>query len=404
MGVSEGTQRAALGLWKGGGRSEAWASRAARANRETLSVWETLAVRAPNGPRAAGLVRAARAVRAAGGALAAAAVLAAGAVLASGWRLGASAMGHAGDAHPGMDVAGGAALGGLSGIDWQLYGTLFLNGLSEASHMFLVAVGLSLIFGVMRVLNLAHGALHILTVYVATTLIAWWSNWWLALLVAPLVVAALGAVVEVGLLRPMYGRPATYVLILTFGLVLILHDVLKIGWGVDYKILPEPPALQGVVEIFGIVYPVMYLFGIGVAAALGLLLWLFLTRTRPGRIIRACAEDREMAGSLGINVPLVYTAVFAAGVFLTGLGGVLMGTIMATSAPEAFDTMLYAFAVVVIGGLGSLGGAALGSFLVGQLNAFGLLLMPEWSMAFMFLAMALVLVLRPRGLMGKGGS
>ncbi|MFS8544347.1 MAG: branched-chain amino acid ABC transporter permease, partial [Limnochordales bacterium] len=293
---------------------------------------------------------------------------------------------------------------GTAGVDWQLYATLFLNGLSEASHMYLVAVGLSLIFGVMRVLNLAHGALHIAGVYVAVTLLAWWGNWWLALLLAPLAVAALGALIEVGLLRPMYGRPPTYVLILTFGIVLILHDVLKIGWGVDYKILPEPPALAGVVDILGVVYPVSYLFGIAVAAALGLLLWLFLARTRPGRIIRACAEDREMAASLGINVPLVYTGVFTLGAFLTAFGGVLMGTIMATSAPEALDTMLYAFAVVVIGGLGSFGGAALGSLLVGQLNAFGLLVMPEWNMAFMFLAMALILVLRPRGLLGRGGA
>ncbi|HEY8417560.1 MAG TPA: branched-chain amino acid ABC transporter permease [Limnochordales bacterium] len=307
--------------------------------------------------------------------------------------------GHAGHLH-GVEAAGAAGLG----IDWQLYGTLFLNGLSQASHMYLVAVGLSLIFGVMRVLNLAHGALHIAGVYVGVTLLAWWGNWWLALALAPLVVAAVGALIEVGLLRPMYGRPPTYVLILTFGIVLILHDVFKIGWGVDYKILPEPPQLRGVVEIFGIVYPVMYLFGIAMAALLGVLLWLFLSRTRPGRIIRACAEDREMAASLGINVPLVYTAVFTLGAFLTGFGGVLMGTIMATHAPEALETMLYAFAVVVIGGLGSMGGAALGSLLVGQLNSFGLLIAPEWNMAFMFLAMALVLILRPRGLLGKGGA
>jgi len=308
--------------------------------------------------------------------------------------------GHAGHFHHAVEAAGGL----IARIDWQLYGTLFLNGLSQASHLYLVAVGLSLIFGVMRVLNLAHGALHIAAVYIALSVVSLLGSWWAALLLAPLAVAALGALIEIGLLRPMYGRPPTYVLILTFGLVLIIHDLLKIGWGVDYKILPEPPLLRGVVEVFGIVYPVSYLFSIGVAAALGLGLWLFLIRTRPGRIIRACAEDREMAASLGINVPLVYTAVFTAGAFLTGFGGVLMGTIMATHAPEALETMLYAFAVVVIGGLGSLGGAALGSLLVGQLNAFGLMIMPEWNMAFMFLAMALVLILRPRGLLGQGGA
>src|SRR5690606_18072412 len=149
-------------------------------------------------------------------------------------------------------------------------------------------------------LNLAHGAIHIAGVYVALSVLSLWNNWWVALAVAPLLVAGLGAALEISLLRPMYGRPPTYVLILTFGIVLILYDLFKIGWGVDYKILPEPPALQGAVEFAGIVYPVSYLFSIGVAAGLGVLLWLFLGRTRPGRIIRACAEDREMAASLGI--------------------------------------------------------------------------------------------------------
>lgn len=290
------------------------------------------------------------------------------------------------------------------GLDWTLYLTFFLNGLSEASHMFLLAAGLSLIFGVMRVLNLAHGALHIAGIYVALSLMAWGANWWAALLVAPLVVAGFGALMEVGLLRPMYRRHPSYVLILTFGVVLILHDLFKIGWGVDWKLLPEPPLVSGTVEVAGIYYPGFYLFGIALAGLVGLLLWYFIERTRPGRLLRAAAEDREMAAALGVDVRRLYTLTFAIGCFLTAFGGVLMGTVMSITPSYSFDAMLYAFAVVVIGGLGSLGGAALGTFLVGQLNAFGLLVVPEWDMAFMFLLMAAVLILRPRGLFGRETS
>ncbi|MFQ5984836.1 MAG: branched-chain amino acid ABC transporter permease, partial [Alphaproteobacteria bacterium] len=254
----------------------------------------------------------------------------------------------------------------------QLFFTFFLNGLSQAAHMFLLALGLSLIFGVLGILNLAHGALHIAGVYVALSLIEWAGNWWLSLFLAPLVVAAVGVLLEVSLLRPMYARHPTYVLILTFGVILVLQDVFKLGWGVDFKLLAEPAEVSGSLDLAGLRYPTFYLFNIGAAIVTGLLVWIFLQRTPPGRSIRAAAEDREMAAALGVNVPLVYTAVFALGTFLAAFGGVLMGTIMAISPNEAFDTMLFGFAIVVVGGLGSLAGAALGAFLVGQVNAFGL--------------------------------
>ncbi len=283
----------------------------------------------------------------------------------------------------------------------ELYLTLFLNGLSQAAHMFLLALGLSLIFGVMKVLNLAHGALHIAGVYVALTLLAWAGNWWLALLLAPLVVGAVGVLLEVGFLRPLYARHPTYVLILTFGVILVLQDLFKIGWGVDFKLLPEPALLAGSVELAGLRYPRFYLFDIAVALVAGFALWAFLERTWLGREIRAAAEDREMAAAVGVNIRRVYTLVFGLGTLLTALGGVLMGVIMSVSPGMAFDTMLVAFVVVVVGGLGSLPGAALGALLVGQVNAFGLLVAPEWEMAFMFVLMAAVLVLRPRGLLGR---
>jgi branched-chain amino acid transport system permease protein len=296
----------------------------------------------------------------------------------------------------------GMDMGGMDhGHVWHLAVMMFLNGLSQASHMFLLALGLSLIFGVMRILNLAHGALHIFGVYAALTVLAYWSNWWVALLLGPLIVAGVGAVMETTLLRPMYRRHPTYVLILTFGAILVFYDLFRLGWGVEYQLLPEPGLVGGAIDLLGIVYPTFYLFSIVAAIAVGLLVWAFLERTRPGRLIRAAAEDREMAAAVGINVPLVYTAVFALGTLLTAFGGVLMGTIMATSPAEAFHTMLHAFAIVVIGGLGSLSGAALGAFLVGQVNAFGLLIAPEWEIAFMFLLMAIVLVLRPHGLLGR---
>jgi branched-chain amino acid transport system permease protein len=298
-------------------------------------------------------------------------------------------MGHTGIDHTGMLT------------DPTLIVTLALNAVTQASHMMLLALGLSLIFGVLRVLNMAHGALHIAGLYVGLSVVQVTGSWWAALVVSPLILAAVGAVLEITLIRPLRNRHPTHVLILTFGLILVFQDLFKLLWGVDIKLLTEPQVLTGAVTVLGVAYPKFYLFNMAAAALAVTLVWLLLTRTTAGRVIRAAAQDPEVAAAVGVPVPRVYTAVFALGTLLTAFGGVLMGTIMSFTPAVALETMLYAFAIVVIGGLGSLPGAIVGSLLVGFIDAFGLLLAPGWSIAFVFVVMAAVLVLRPYGLLGR---
>jgi branched-subunit amino acid ABC-type transport system permease component len=301
-----------------------------------------------------------------------------------------------------MDHTG--MLGGLLGADPSLIVTLALNAVTQASHMLLLALGLSLIFGVLRVLNMAHGAFHVAGLYVGLSVVQVTGSWWTALFVAPLILAAVGAGLEITLIRPLRNRHPTHALILTFGVILVFQDLFKLLWGVDIKLLAEPPILSGAVTVLGVPYPKFYLFNIAAAAIVVTLVWIFLMRTIAGRVIRAAAQDAEVAAAVGVPVPRVYTAVFALGTFLTAFGGVLMGTIMSFTPAAALDTMLYAFAIVVIGGLGSLPGAVLGSLLVGFIDAFGLLVAPGWSIAFVFVVMAAVLVLRPHGLLGRADA
>jgi branched-chain amino acid transport system permease protein len=300
--------------------------------------------------------------------------------------------------HTGMDHTG---MGGLLGAEPALVVTLVLNAVTQASHMLLLALGLSLIFGVLRVLNMAHGALHVAGLYVGLSVVHVTGSWWAALIVSPLILAAIGAGIESTLIRPLRNRHPMHALILTFGVILVFQDCFKLLWGVDIKLLTEPRILSGAASVFGVPYPKFYLFNIVAAAIVVTLLWLLLTRTMAGRVIRAAAQDPEVAAAVGVPVPRVYTAVFALGTFLAAFGGVLMGTIMSFTPAAALDTMLYAFAIVVIGGLGSLPGAVLGSLLVGFIDAFGLLVAPGWSIAFIFVVMAGVLVLRPHGLLGR---
>jgi len=290
---------------------------------------------------------------------------------------------------------------GVLGADPALIATLVLNAVTQASHMLLLALGLSLIFGVLRILNMAHGALHVAGLYVGLSVVQATGSWWTALFISPLILAAIGAGLEITLIRPLRNRHPTHALILTFGVILVFQDLFKLLWGVDIKLLAEPRILSGAVAVFGVPYPKFYFFNIVAAAIIVTLLWLFLTRTSAGCVIRAAAQDPEVAAAVGVPVPRVYTAVFALGTFLTAFGGVLMGTIMSFTPAAALDTMLYAFAIVVIGGLGSLPGAVLGSLLVGFIDAFGLLVAPGWSIAFVFVVMAAVLVLMPHGLLGR---
>ena len=277
-----------------------------------------------------------------------------------------------------------------------------LNGLSQGMLLFLIAVGLSLIFGVMGILNFAHGALYMvgayLTFQVAVTM---GMNYWLAMVIAPLLVAAIGVFMETVFLRRVYSRDVSTQLLLTFAFILIFNDLVRMIWGSGPRTVPPPEILSGSVMIMGRAYPVYNLFIILVAPLVGLALWFALTRTRAGGIVRAAAEDRHMAGLLGINVPWVYTAVFAVGSWLAATGGVLAAPLRTISPAMGDNVIIESFIVAVVGGLGSFPGAFIGALILGLLNAFGIIIAQRWQIAFPFLLMAIILLWRPQGLFGE---
>ncbi|MBI3624727.1 MAG: ABC transporter permease [Candidatus Rokubacteria bacterium] len=285
-------------------------------------------------------------------------------------------------------------------MEFSSYLVFFLNGLTFGMLLFLISSGLSLTFGVLGVLNFAHGTFYMLGAYLAYEGLRLSGSFWLALLVAPLLVAAFGAAIEIVLLRPVYGRPVVYQLLLTFGVILVVIDLVKAIWGMGYYSVPFPLLLTGSVSVLGRGYPKYNLFIIAVSLLIAGGTWLLLHRTRFGTLVRAAASNRKIAQALGVNVPRLFTVVFALGAWLGGLGGALASPLGSLSLDMPVRIIVEAFAVVVIGGLGSWPGALLGSFLIGQLEAFGILLIPRFHMAFIFMLMTVVLIARPRGLLG----
>lgn len=275
-----------------------------------------------------------------------------------------------------------------------------LVGLSEAMYLWLVAAGLSLIFGVLRVLNFAHGSLYMLGAYFAWVAFRVSGSFWVALIVGPLLVAAAGWLMEFGFLRRVYSAPDAFQLLLTFAFVLILDDAVKLAFGPVYQSPPTPAALSGAVMIGRSILPTYHLFILGVGALVGLGLWFLLERTGFGLVIRATAADREMARALGVRSSRLFTRVFILGAWLAGLGGALSMPVRAISPGMGEFIIIEAFVVVVLGGLGSLRGAFLGSVLIGLLHAYGLLFMPVFELALGYMAMAAVLIVRPWGLFG----
>ncbi len=276
-----------------------------------------------------------------------------------------------------------------------------LNGLSTGTVFFLIALGLTLIFGVLGVLNFAHGALYMLGAYLAFQITdALIPNFWVALLLAPIVVAAAGGLVEVFFLRRLYGRDIVYQLLLTVAFVLILNDAVRIFWGSGPHAVSLPDPFADPVKLFGRYYPSYRLFLIALAPVIGLGIWLALERSRAGKIVRAAAADREMASALGIDVPLVFTTIFVLGAWLAGVGGVLAAPLLTIAPAMGDDIIINSFIVAVIGGLGSFPGAFVGALLLGLFNAYGIVLAPGLQLAFASLLMAAVLLVRPRGLFG----
>jgi branched-subunit amino acid ABC-type transport system permease component len=283
----------------------------------------------------------------------------------------------------------------------------FSNGLIIALGIYLIASGLSLVFGVLGILNFAHGSLYMYGAFFVFTFTRHIlgtvpGSFWIALILVPVLIALLGACMEMGFLRPIYQADPLYQLLLTYGLVLVFGDLVKLFWGAENLSVSRPPGFAGTVSILGHLFPsyqVWVLIPISLAAMIGL--YLFLDHTRLGRIVRAATQDREMIGALGINVRLLYTGVFAIGAYLGGLGGAVLAPMGALYPGMDFDIIIDVFLVVVLGGLGSMSGTALGALIFGELRSFGILFVPQFETLFIYILMAVVLVTRPQGLLGK---
>jgi branched-chain amino acid transport system permease protein len=286
----------------------------------------------------------------------------------------------------------------------QLFVVQLLSGLASAASLFLVASGLSLIFGVTRIVNFAHGAFFMLGAYLAFTLTDRFSGplgFWGGMALAAVLVGLLGALFEMLLLRRIYRAPELFQLLATFGATLVVEDVVLLIWGPEELLGPRAPGLAGAVEVIGKRVPSYDVFLILLGPLVLALLWLILHRTRWGVLIRAATQDRDMVAALGVNQKWLFTGVFALGTFLAGLGGALQAPREAADHTMDLRIIIEIFVVVVIGGLGSIEGAFVAAILVSVLNAFGILIVPKISLALVFLLMAIVLVIRPTGLFGR---
>ena len=287
----------------------------------------------------------------------------------------------------------------MSADEFQLQ---LLNGITFGALLFLVASGFTLIFGLMRIVNLAQGSLYLLGGYIGLSTVRATGSFWLALLAGAAAVGAIGLVIERGLLRAVRGRPMSEIL-LTVGLSFIVADVALATWGGDPITLDAPPGLDGSTEVFGITYPVFRLAVLGLGAAVAIGLWYLLERTRVGAMVRAGVDDREMAAALGIDVRAVFTAVFVLGALLAGLAGVVGGAYLSLFPGADAEILTYSLVVVVLGGLGSLRGAVVGSLLVALIYTYGQSLVPDLAYFVLFAPMALILIVRPQGLFGRAG-
>jgi branched-chain amino acid transport system permease protein len=282
-----------------------------------------------------------------------------------------------------------------------------LSGLSYASTLFLVASGLSLIFGVTRIVNFAHGSFYMVGAYLACTLTASVPStpipYWFAIIATAVIVGLLGIVMEVLVLRRIYRAPELFQILATFGIILIVQNVVQLVWGSEEIFASRAPGLRGAVNIFGQAFPqydiVLMLVGLGVLAGV----WLVVHKTRWGILVRAATEDREMAASLGINQSVLFTSVVFLGCALAGLAGALQIPKEPANLQMDLNIITEAFVVVVVGGMGSVFGAFLAALLIGQAHSFGILLFPSMTLVLIFVLMAMVLIVRPLGFLGRAG-
>jgi branched-chain amino acid transport system permease protein len=284
--------------------------------------------------------------------------------------------------------------------------SVLIDGIIYSSYLFIIAVGLTLIYGVMKILNMAHGSLYALGAYVAATLVGAWFNadlnpyGSLALLglSALLVGAVVGPIIERGLLRFMYGKDEIVLILVTYSVFLILEDVIKLIWGVESYSAYQPYSLLGNIDIGDLPYTVYDAVLVVVSVLVGAMVSFVLTRTRQGKLLLAVIHDREISAAMGINVGRVYFITFTIGTMLAALGGALIAPKVSIVPAMGVEVIVLAFAVVVIGGLGSLPGAALGAVIVGLVRSAAVHYLPEVELFSIYLVMALVLIVRPKGL------
>lgn len=295
-----------------------------------------------------------------------------------------------------MDIFGSISLAALL--------TQILNGLTLGMILILIATGLTLIFGMMEVVNFAHGAFYMLGAYFGLTLAqttgSFWS-FWVALLVAPVLVGGTSLLVEQIGIKPLRGRDPLYHLLLTFGIALILRKVVEIFWGPDIHSLPTPELLRGPIQLFGVYYPKYRLFVLLFSAAVVALVGWFLQRTKYGIIIRAGTHDAEMVDALGINISRIFTGVFVFGSVLAAIAGVVVGPLGSVQPGMGMDVIINAFIVVIIGGLGSFKGAVIGGLVLGLAQVLGVLFIPSFADAAIYIVVVLVLLFKPTGLLGE---
>ncbi|MBN9887585.1 ABC transporter permease [Salipiger abyssi] len=280
----------------------------------------------------------------------------------------------------------------------------FLTGLANAAALFLVASGLSLIFGVTRIVNFAHGSFYMLGAFIGVVLmdlLPGHVGFWGAILLTGLAVGLIGALVEMVVLRPIYRAPELFQLVATFGVILVIQDLALMIWGAEDRLGPRAPGLRGVWRIFGEPVPKYDIVLIAITPVILFALWYLIARTRLGVLVRAATQDREMVGALGVNQAWLFTGVFALGSALAGLGGALQLPKGGADLLMDFNIIGAVFVVVVIGGMGSLPGAFIASVLISVLNVFGVTYLPQSTLVLMYVVMAVVLIVRPYGLLGR---
>lgn len=294
----------------------------------------------------------------------------------------------------------------LLGISGNTYALQILSGLGSAAVLFLVASGLTLIFGALRIINFAHGSLYMIGAFLSITIADQIGlgnyTFWATLLIASLIVAAIGFGMEVSVFRRIYRRPVLTQLIVTFAFVLIIAGAVRAIYGSEAKITGTPPFLAGGVHVFGGQFPTYQLFLMGLAVAVAVALWAILYRTDLGRTVRAAVSDPELLAYSGVNVRLLFTGVFALGSFFAGLAGAANAALGGVGLGIDVQVILRAFVIIVIGGLGSVSGALVASVLVGVVESVGILWIPRASLVIVFALLVAVLAIRPRGLFGSG--